>query len=43
MAESIKIFFGSLIKENMLVETINWQTTISNIYIFYFPRECEKK
>lgn len=48
MTESInKLFVGIWIKDNMLVlwkvEAINWQTAISNIFIFYFPRECEKK
>lgn len=47
MTESIKLFVGIWIKDNMLVlrkvKAINWLTAISNICIFYFPRECEKK
>lgn len=45
--ENTKLFTGIWIKDNMLglrkFKAMNWQTAISNICIFYFPRECEKK
>lgn len=45
--ENTKLFTGIWIKDNMLslrkVKVMNRQTAISNICIFYFPRECEKK
>lgn len=45
--ENMNLFTGIWIKDNVLdlrkVKAINWQTAISNICIFYFPRECEKK